>query len=228
MKNGKIRTIGDPEIRFSEDPVRILRALKLKASLNFNLVEKTHQAMLKCIPKLSQAPKARLLLEVQKILRSGASYSWFNSLAEYGILKILSPDLQRVWQAPDPTPSRSIQSALQGIDHLTRAKRKSLSEATLLAAICFPIVRLTNKMKIRQELPSQAFCKKKLAKITASLSISKRLLEGISEIIRGQFYFDAKYHQRIKQKKSRSHSIDTLELFKIRTWASLEKNALDA
>ena len=88
-----IRSIGDPVVRFQEDPVRMFRAVALGARLDFRLdgpvvdAIRTHRAL------LALASPARLLEEYYKVLRSGAAERTFRGLAQHGLLQVLTPEL---------------------------------------------------------------------------------------------------------------------------------------
>ena len=88
-----IRCIGDPDERFLEDPVRMLRALAFGARLGFRIDSPTHEAIGRHRAAITQAAPARLLDELYKILRSGAAERTFYRLFEVGLLKHISPEL---------------------------------------------------------------------------------------------------------------------------------------
>ena len=90
-----IRCIGDPDERFLEDPVRMLRALAFGARLGFRIDSPTHEAIGRHRATITQAAPARLLDELYKILRSGAAERTFYRLFEVGLLKHISPELAR-------------------------------------------------------------------------------------------------------------------------------------
>ena len=91
MKNRRINVIGDPDISFKEDPVRMLRAAKFAPLLGFSM----HPACAKGIRKnrfeLAKANSNRLLEEYFKIFRTGKSAKIFGSMYETGLLETLMP-----------------------------------------------------------------------------------------------------------------------------------------
>ncbi|MFN0206612.1 MAG: polynucleotide adenylyltransferase PcnB [Planctomycetota bacterium] len=89
----RIETIGDPNIRLREDPVRILRAIKFAARLNFKIAHETYQAMLRHAGDLAMAAVPRLLEENLRLLRSGHAYTAFQLLAQCGALSIILPEI---------------------------------------------------------------------------------------------------------------------------------------
>jgi hypothetical protein len=87
-----IRTIGDPAVRFREDPVRMLRAVALAARLNFTIDRDTVEAIRQLRGEIVKSSAARLLEEFYKILRQGASRATFHLLHDYGMLAYLLPE----------------------------------------------------------------------------------------------------------------------------------------
>ncbi len=88
-----IRTIGDPDVRFQEDPVRMLRAIKFAARLEFGFDEATWRALLRWRGEISKCAPPRLLEEIHRLMRGGACRRSFELLVETGVLAILSPYL---------------------------------------------------------------------------------------------------------------------------------------
>src|SRR5688572_8939414 len=88
-----VRTIGDPDVRFQEDPVRMLRAVKFAARLGFNFEPATWRALLRWRGEISKCAPPRLLEEIHRLLRGGAARRSFELLVETGVLSVLSPYL---------------------------------------------------------------------------------------------------------------------------------------
>ena len=90
-----IRTIGDPGLRFREDPVRMLRAVALAARLDFHVDPDTAEAIRFLRGEIVRSSFARILEEFYKILRQGQSRRTFEMLHEYGLLAYLLPEAHR-------------------------------------------------------------------------------------------------------------------------------------
>ena len=90
-----IRAIGDPEIRFQEDPVRMMRAIKFSARLGFRIERKTAAAMKKYHGCILTAAVPRVCEEVFRLFTYGHSEEAFRQLYEYGLLGDLIPALGR-------------------------------------------------------------------------------------------------------------------------------------
>ncbi|HWU90725.1 MAG TPA: polynucleotide adenylyltransferase PcnB, partial [Kofleriaceae bacterium] len=95
-----IRTIGDPDIRFQEDPVRILRAVKFAARLDFGFEPATWRALLRWRGEISKCSPPRLLEEIHRLMRGGACRRSFELLVETGVLAVLSPYLAGLLEGP--------------------------------------------------------------------------------------------------------------------------------
>src|SRR5688500_3979418 len=95
LKDGLIRCIGDPNERFREDPVRMLRAVVMASRLNFRLDPPVVSAIDRHRSLLGTSSPARLIEEYYKILRSGAAEQTFRALAEHRLLEPVTPEIQR-------------------------------------------------------------------------------------------------------------------------------------
>jgi tRNA nucleotidyltransferase/poly(A) polymerase len=92
LEQRTIRTIGDAVVRFREDPVRMLRAVALAARLGFAIERDTLEAIRFLRGEIVKSSPARLLEEIYKILRQGASRKTFEMLHEAGLLAYLLPE----------------------------------------------------------------------------------------------------------------------------------------
>jgi poly(A) polymerase len=88
-----VRTIGDPETRFREDPVRILRAIKFAARLDLGIEPEVYDAMVATRETLQLAARPRLFEEILRLLRGGAAHRSVWLAWETGTLAVLLPEL---------------------------------------------------------------------------------------------------------------------------------------
>ncbi len=91
---GLIRVIGDPETRFREDPVRMLRAVRFAAKLGFRIEAQCEAALRQWASLLQGVPPARLYDECQKLFLHGFGLEAFEKLRHYGLFAPLFPDVE--------------------------------------------------------------------------------------------------------------------------------------
>src|SRR5688572_12792056 len=95
LRDGIVRCIGDPEERFQEDPVRMLRAVAMAARLGFKIDVPIDEAISRTRGEIARSAPARLIEEFYKLLRSGASEQAFRMMAERRLLEPIAHELQR-------------------------------------------------------------------------------------------------------------------------------------
>ncbi len=106
LQNKTIRTVGDPTERFSEDALRLLRAVRFSAQLGFNIEEKTFQAITKNVPLISHISGERIRDELLKILGSPFPFEGMMFLHQTGLLKEILPELESCFGVPQKSPGR--------------------------------------------------------------------------------------------------------------------------
>ena len=96
INNGIIRTIGDPRIRFSEDYLRMLRAIRFAANLDYKIEEHTKQAIKDNSFRIKQISAERIQEEITKILRRPGARYGLELMAETGMLHQLLPEIEKL------------------------------------------------------------------------------------------------------------------------------------
>jgi len=104
LRAGVVRSIGDPDVRLKEDPVRMIRAIALAARLDFTIEPTLLESIRAHRREIAKSSLPRLLEEYYKILRAGSSEKAFRGLAEVGLLQPISSELHKgaaepLWQA---------------------------------------------------------------------------------------------------------------------------------
>lgn len=100
IKNQTVRAIGEPALRFEEDPVRMLRALKLVGQFDFTLESATENALFSRLELLKLASPSRLALELEKIFGSCYGDRHLKAFHDYGLLEYFLPFLNHAWDTP--------------------------------------------------------------------------------------------------------------------------------
>ena len=93
LREGVVRTIGEPDVRFREDPVRILRAIKFSARLDLGISADVYDAMVALRDELSRSAPPRVLEEILRLLRGGAAERSMYLAWDVGALCVVLPEL---------------------------------------------------------------------------------------------------------------------------------------
>ncbi len=139
-----LRMIGDPETRYREDPVRILRAVRFAAKLGFGIEPATRAPLLACAKQLPEVPISRLFDEMVKLLQTGHGLASLEQLKAQGLGHGLFPVLDAVLQPdgslPEGPRGEFVRQALKDTD--TRVQEgRSVSPSFLLACLLWHEVK---------------------------------------------------------------------------------------
>ncbi len=140
INNRILRLIGDPVTRYHEDPVRMLRAIRFSAKLDFDIAPEAEQPIRELGALLKDIPSARLFDEVLKLLQSGEGVKTFHLLREYGLFETLFPATEHCLQKDDQTAEQLIIQALRSTDKRI-AKNRPVTPAFLFAALLWVPMR---------------------------------------------------------------------------------------
>jgi len=132
-----LRMIGNPETRYREDPVRMLRAARFAAKLDFRIDEATRAPVATLAPLLANIPRARIFDEALKLLLSGHALRGVHQLRAEGLHHGMLPLLDAILD--DPAGERFITAALKSTDARIQADRPS-SPAFLFGTLLWPQV----------------------------------------------------------------------------------------
>jgi poly(A) polymerase len=132
LKKRVLRVIGDPETRYREDPIRMLRAVRLGAKLGLTLDPATREPIRELAPLLERVPPARLFDEMLKLLLSGHASACLRQLRDVGLHKGVLPLLDVILE--QPLGERFMTLALAQTDERVQADRP-VSPAFLFAAL---------------------------------------------------------------------------------------------
>src|SRR5262245_609481 len=173
-----IRCIGDPEVRFLEDPVRMLRAVVLAARLEFSIDQPILDAISVHRHEIARSAPARLIEEYYKILRSGHAREAFKELRATGLLKAITPELagaaESVWQSI---------GALDAYRARFDAAPDSLTNAILAGTLLHPLGLIARRrfsadaLERRVELGMLPIARRDIERLQQILSLQSRLLD---------------------------------------------------
>ena len=188
-----VRTIGDPDVRFREDPVRILRAIKFAARLDFGIDPDVYDAMVAHREELARAARPRVFEEILRLLRGGAARKSIYLSWDTGALAVILPELSTFLDdmVADPRsagegdegggPASRVFRALGEIDRLTEERGAPPDDAVLLATLLRePIREWSEGAKSREEW--RAAIEEKLADIGERMAVTRRIAESLSRL----------------------------------------------
>jgi poly(A) polymerase len=194
MDRRLIRLIGDPETRYREDPVRMLRAVRIANKLGFEIEKKTAEPIPKLAGLLREIPPARLFDEVIKLLQCKDGVANLEGLHRYGLLKHLLPSADAAMD--DPRYAEFLRQALTNTAQRIEADQ-SVSPAFLYAALLWPAVlreykRLTEREGVHANVAIVQASDKALAQAIKHIMIPKRFSLPMREIWVLQPRFEAR------------------------------------
>ena len=101
IESKTVRVIGEPDVRFEEDPVRMLRALKLVGRFGFALDDKAENSLFVNMDKIKHVPISRMTLELEKVLSSCYIDTVLEAFHDFGLLPYFLPYFARNWGSPE-------------------------------------------------------------------------------------------------------------------------------
>jgi len=174
-----IRCIGDPDVRFLEDPVRMLRAVVLAARLEFTIDAPILESIETHKHEIARSAPARLLEEYFKILRSGHASDAFSQLHRTGLLKAITPELDA---APDP-----LWRAISSLDRYRarfQGAPETLTNAILAGSLLYPLGLIGRRQRFaadplerRIELGLLPIARRDIERLQQIIGMQHRLLD---------------------------------------------------
>src|SRR5687767_15102627 len=136
LKAGRVRVIGVPDLRFREDPVRMMRAIEFASRLGFEIEAETYQGILRHRNEILKASPPRVSEEILELLRRGWSRGAIRLMVDTGLLQPLLPE---IFDAIRGDRAPYFWKMLEVLDRTVQAGRK-ISDAVLLSVLMLPWV----------------------------------------------------------------------------------------
>jgi poly(A) polymerase len=133
-----VRTIGDPDIRFREDPIRVLRAIRFAAKLEFEIEAQTLAALRRTRGEIPRAAPSRILEEINRFCRAGAARRSFALLLEHEVFDVILPELAATYRAR-PDSVDLLLALLDGLDRRT-AQGVEVQTGEILLLLLLPVL----------------------------------------------------------------------------------------
>ncbi len=197
IKDKVLRMIGDPEQRFLEDPVRLLRAVRFVGKLNIQISPEIEPLLHQFSHLLQNVSTARLFQEVLKLFHEGATAPAFELMHKYHLFEQLFPQTADVMHQPET--KQLLHEALISTDARTK-EGKTVSPAFLLAVFLWRPVQQHAEEIQEENLPPHAALERALQTVLHAqikrLAIPRTLSIPIREICMLQCHFNHRYGSR--------------------------------
>ena len=191
VKARTLRLIGDPETRYHEDPVRMLRAVRFAAKLGFEIAPETAAPIGVLGRLLADVPSARLFDELLKLFHSGYAQRSFDLLVQYDLLRYLFRDTSDLLATPlKETMLKFIRQGLANTDERVRSD-KSVTPMFLYAVMLwFPIKELAERLRQEGWHDSQALMEASQRIVAAQqTAFPRRFSAPMKELLTMQWRF---------------------------------------
>lgn len=193
VERRRLELIGDPDKRLREDPVRMLRAVRFAAKLEFRIAEDVEESILRNRELLSNVPAARLFDEFLKMFQAGHAESTFDKLREYKLFRMLFPETDKELDG-DETFLAFTRTALSNTDRRVAAD-KSVTPMFLLGVFLWaPVKKYAEKLRAKEKMSvaqSLSLASYEIAGMQQSrVSIPRRFTTPMREMLAMQPRFD--------------------------------------
>lgn len=183
IQTRKIRMIGDPATRYQEDPVRLLRAIRLAAKLNFEIEAGTAAPIRKMSQLLEKVSADRLFIEVVKLFHTGCGQRVYTMLREYDVFGRLFPSTAACLESEESLQHTMLMQALFNADR--RFKQElPLSSAFIFAVLLWvPLQVELEKLKVKKD-SFNIILEKAMATVLQRQQLRVALPKRVSETVR--------------------------------------------
>jgi poly(A) polymerase len=195
-----LKLIGDPETRYHEDAVRMLRAVRFAAKLNFSIDRASAEPIAQLAGMLDGIPAARLFDEVCKLFLAGFALPAFDLLVHYGLLEHLLPSAARALaQQSSSNAVRLLRMGLENTDKRVQ-QDKPVTPTFLFAVLLWPAIKAAHAGQSGSAInDSQAWytaCEQVIAQQQRRVAIPKRFTIPMAELIAVQPRFERRDGRR--------------------------------
>jgi len=139
LRRKLVRTIGDPDVRFREDPIRILRAIKFAARLDFSIESKTLESLRRLRHEVDKAAMPRVLEEINRFCRGGAARRSFEVLGETEVFEVVFPEVAKAY-ARDEAAWGLMLDLLARMDTTRASNGREIRTGEIFTTVLLPLL----------------------------------------------------------------------------------------
>ncbi len=207
IKRKYLRTIGEPYVRFKQDPVRMLRLLKFQARFGFEVDPDAHIALVECREEIIKSSPARVLEEMLRMLESGAAKSFIQLLCHHGLMNHLLPEVAHFIEKEKE--GEEIYSYLQEIDMISKdPEAENLERSLLLSSLAYPLLqkRIHTQYLEREHIPHLGQIQNQTRILVSDLFqefllLPRRLRYSMQNVLLGQYRLTPLHKKKTKRKR---------------------------
>lgn len=199
LEAGLVRTIGEPEVRFREDPVRMMRAIEFASRLGFAITPDAYEAILDCRKEIIKSAPPRVTEELLQSLKGGHALPTFLLLREVGLLDVLMPELAHVLREIDPEHPHGTGHlfwALLDVLDAERRRGRVFDDATLFSLFFLPIVRARVREAAPDGEPDAGLLGRIVDETVSPIAIRMALPHAVSHRIQQAFAMVGRFSRR--------------------------------
>ncbi len=194
LETRTLRCIGDPCIRFQEDPVRMVRAVRISGRTGFTPARDVVSSIHKYGDQVLRCAKARNLEEILQLLRYNAADSSIKMLRDTGLMQVIFPEILEHWTNSEKEKRSS--AILNALDNATQ-NNFPRTPPVLLAALFLPAVEeATSGFQSGEHLRKEV--EDTLQPFASRFQLPRRFFDRITQICIAQRWFQSKKHKRFR------------------------------
>lgn len=211
LKDGLVRCIGDPKVRFQEDPIRMLRGVRFAALLDFNLDPESSRLIRQMKDDIWEGAVPRILEEMIRMMGRGTAARAFSLLQELGLLSTLFPEIDQHVRMVGPDPYIDILTRLDKRFHLSG----TLEPWLIFSCLFYPYFDFIQRGSSGDDLVKLA--RDTISPVCQRIQVPKRMQDVIRQILAAQVRLfglrDSRFKPRTVLRKS--YFADAFILFEV-------------
>lgn len=222
------RVIGDPNVRFAEDPVRLMRTVRHAARIDGSIEPHTLHCLQQLLPLLRQSSAVRIYEELRKDFHSGRALKVMRAFAEHGILKMLLPDVITENGINHLAPDTDLSRCLERVDQATKQGDEPSTTVVLAVIALFSGPEVLSRFDLSTRFGSEGALKDHLDDAFPDLAVPRKERERIEDLLLDWYSIAHDGHKNIKlgRLQNRPHYEDLRMLFSLLRTSDQEEDVL--